>query len=119
MCLVWPLSLFLLEFLLSFLESISYKYCFEVGLVGPCFAHEKASMEIFKSGKLVERVNSAPQLLIIWSLENIFRWYGFRSFKIEERYMRKGQILWPFDRQKEGKWVGFTWNSEGEFGLGS
>lgn len=53
-CSVWPSSLFLSEFILSFPDIFCHKSCFEVGsgvgLVGICLAHVKASKVILSDG---------------------------------------------------------------------
>ncbi|KAJ6775339.1 S-ADENOSYL-L-METHIONINE-DEPENDENT METHYLTRANSFERASE SUPERFAMILY PROTEIN [Salix purpurea] len=55
-CSVWPSSLFLSEFVLSFPDIFSNKSCFEVGsgvgLVGICLSHVKASQVILSDGDL-------------------------------------------------------------------
>ncbi|KAH9622856.1 hypothetical protein KSS87_012908, partial [Heliosperma pusillum] len=53
-CALWPSSLFLSEFILSFPEVFTRKTCFEVGsgvgLVGICLQHAKASQVILTDG---------------------------------------------------------------------
>ncbi|KAL2514741.1 S-adenosyl-L-methionine-dependent methyltransferase superfamily protein [Forsythia ovata] len=60
-CSIWPSSLFLSEFILSFPEIFSNKCCFEVGsgvgLVGICLAHVKASKVILSDGNLSTLAN--------------------------------------------------------------
>ncbi|XP_056168405.1 uncharacterized protein LOC115685932 isoform X4 [Syzygium oleosum] len=55
-CSIWPASLFLSEFILSFPDMFSSKTCFEVGsgvgLVGICLTHVKASKVILSDGDL-------------------------------------------------------------------
>ncbi|XP_030534766.1 protein-lysine N-methyltransferase EEF2KMT isoform X1 [Rhodamnia argentea] len=55
-CSIWPASLFLSEFILSFPDMFSGKTCFEVGsgvgLVGICLSHVKASKVILSDGDL-------------------------------------------------------------------
>ncbi|XP_039164256.1 putative uncharacterized protein DDB_G0277003 isoform X2 [Eucalyptus grandis] len=55
-CSIWPASLFLSEFILSFPDMFSSKTCFEVGsgvgLVGICLSHVKASKVILSDGDL-------------------------------------------------------------------
>ncbi|KHG29449.1 Protein FAM86A [Gossypium arboreum] len=60
-CSVWPSSLFLSEFILSYPHNFSGKSCFEVGsgvgLVGICLAHVKASKVILSDGDLPTLAN--------------------------------------------------------------
>ncbi|KAE8010159.1 hypothetical protein FH972_006549 [Carpinus fangiana] len=60
-CSVWPSSLFLSEFILSFPELFSNKSCFEVGsgvgLVGICLAHVNASKVTLSDGDLLTLMN--------------------------------------------------------------
>ncbi|KAJ7978013.1 Protein-lysine N-methyltransferase [Quillaja saponaria] len=60
-CSIWPSSLFLSEFVLSFPELFSHKSCFEVGsgvgLVGICLAHLKTSKVILSDGDLATLAN--------------------------------------------------------------
>ncbi|TYJ24020.1 hypothetical protein E1A91_A08G232500v1 [Gossypium mustelinum] len=60
-CSVWPSSLFLSEFILSYPHIFSRKSCFEVGsgvgLVGICLAHVKASKVILSDGDLSTLAN--------------------------------------------------------------
>lgn len=60
-CSIWPSSLFLSEFILSFPEIFSNKLCFEVGsgvgLVGLCLAHVNASAVILSDGDLSTLAN--------------------------------------------------------------
>ncbi|KAM3752757.1 hypothetical protein ACB098_03G043200 [Castanea mollissima] len=60
-CALWPSSLFLSEFILSFPGSFSNKSCFEVGsgvgLVGICLAHVEASKVILSDGDLSTLMN--------------------------------------------------------------
>ncbi|KAI5658950.1 hypothetical protein M9H77_27743 [Catharanthus roseus] len=60
-CSIWPSSLFLSEFILSFPEIFSNKFCFEVGsgvgLVGLCLAHVNASSVILSDGDLSTLAN--------------------------------------------------------------
>ncbi|CAA3013198.1 Hypothetical predicted protein [Olea europaea subsp. europaea] len=60
-CSIWPSSLFLSEFILSFPDIFSNKCCFEVGsgvgLVGICLAHVKASKVILSDGNLSTLAN--------------------------------------------------------------
>ncbi|XVF57388.1 hypothetical protein PTKIN_Ptkin06aG0201200 [Pterospermum kingtungense] len=60
-CSIWPSSLFLSEFILSFPHIFSGKSCFEVGsgvgLVGICLAHVKASEVILSDGDLSTLAN--------------------------------------------------------------
>ncbi|KMS98232.1 hypothetical protein BVRB_4g094520 [Beta vulgaris subsp. vulgaris] len=53
-CALWPSSLFLSEFILSFPEVFTRKLCFEVGsgigLIGICLKHAKASQVILSDG---------------------------------------------------------------------
>ncbi|CAH9073607.1 unnamed protein product [Cuscuta epithymum] len=60
-CSIWPSSLFLSEFILSFPEIFTHKSCFEVGsgvgLVGICLAHVKASKVILSDGDLSTLAN--------------------------------------------------------------
>nr|POE53974.1 branched-chain-amino-acid aminotransferase-like protein 2 [Quercus suber] len=60
-CALWPSSLFLSEFILSFPRSFSNKFCFEVGsgvgLVGICLAHVEASKVILSDGDLSTLMN--------------------------------------------------------------
>ncbi|XP_062002497.1 branched-chain-amino-acid aminotransferase-like protein 1 [Rosa rugosa] len=60
-CSVWPSSLLLSEYILSFPELFSNKSCFEVGsgvgLVGICLAHVKASKVILSDGDLSTLAN--------------------------------------------------------------
>ncbi|XP_027114562.1 uncharacterized protein [Coffea arabica] len=55
-CSIWPSSLFLSEFILSFPNIFSNRSCFEVGsgvgLVGICLAHVKASAVVLSDGDL-------------------------------------------------------------------
>ncbi|KAF8018137.1 hypothetical protein BT93_H3129 [Corymbia citriodora subsp. variegata] len=55
-CSIWPSSLFLSEFILSFPDMFASKTCFEVGsgvgLVGICLSHVKASKVILSDGGL-------------------------------------------------------------------
>ncbi|CAL1407289.1 unnamed protein product [Linum trigynum] len=55
-CSVWPSSLYLSEFILSFPDRFSNKTCFEVGsgvgLVGICLSHVKASKVVLSDGDL-------------------------------------------------------------------
>ncbi|KAL1214896.1 Calmodulin-lysine N-methyltransferase [Cardamine amara subsp. amara] len=60
-CCIWPSSLFLSEFVLSFPELFTNKACFEVGsgvgLVGICLAHVKAKKVILTDGDLLTLAN--------------------------------------------------------------
>ncbi|KAL4637141.1 hypothetical protein ACB092_03G059000 [Castanea dentata] len=60
-CALWPSSLFLSEFILSFPGLFSNKSCFEVGsgvgLVGICLAHVEASKVILSDGDLSTLMN--------------------------------------------------------------
>ncbi|WOH14394.1 hypothetical protein DCAR_0933913 [Daucus carota subsp. sativus] len=60
-CSIWPSSLFLSEFILSFPEIFSGKSCFEVGsgvgLVGICLAHVRASKVTLSDGDLSSLAN--------------------------------------------------------------
>ncbi|CAI9769500.1 unnamed protein product [Fraxinus pennsylvanica] len=60
-CSIWPSSLFLSEFILSFPDIFSNKCCFEVGsgvgLVGICLAHVNASKVILSDGNLSTLAN--------------------------------------------------------------
>ncbi|GAV77992.1 Methyltransf_16 domain-containing protein [Cephalotus follicularis] len=60
-CSIWPSSLFLSEFVLSFPDIFSGKSCFEVGsgvgLAGICLAHAKASKVILTDGDLSSLAN--------------------------------------------------------------
>nr|XP_017226371.1 PREDICTED: uncharacterized protein LOC108202480 isoform X1 [Daucus carota subsp. sativus] len=60
-CSIWPSSLFLSEFILSFPEIFSGKSCFEVGsgvgLVGICLAHVRAS-------KMVKRLTETERRVV-------------------------------------------------------
>ncbi|XP_074326294.1 uncharacterized protein LOC141664270 isoform X2 [Apium graveolens] len=60
-CSIWPSSLFLSEFILSFPEKFSGKSCFEVGsgvgLVGICLAHVRASKVTLSDGDLSTLAN--------------------------------------------------------------
>ncbi|EEF49792.1 protein-lysine N-methyltransferase EEF2KMT [Ricinus communis] len=60
-CSVWPSSLYLSEFVLSFPDIFSNKTCFEVGsgvgLVGVCLSHVKASKVILSDGDLSTLAN--------------------------------------------------------------
>ncbi|CAN1161363.1 Protein-lysine N-methyltransferase EEF2KMT [Linum perenne] len=60
-CSVWPSSLYLSEFILSFPDRFSHKSCFEVGsgvgLVGICLSHVKASQVILTDGDLSTLAN--------------------------------------------------------------
>ncbi|KAL5566142.1 hypothetical protein UlMin_029306 [Ulmus minor] len=60
-CSLWPSSLYLSEFILSFPELFSNKLCFEVGsgvgLVGICLAHVKASEVTLTDGDLLTLAN--------------------------------------------------------------
>ncbi|CAI0551104.1 unnamed protein product, partial [Linum tenue] len=60
-CSVWPSSLYLSEFILSFPDKFSNKTCFEVGsgvgLVGICLSHVKASKVILSDGDLSTLAN--------------------------------------------------------------
>ncbi|KAM7273761.1 hypothetical protein ACFE04_028425 [Oxalis oulophora] len=60
-CSIWPSSLFLSEFILSFPDLFSGKSCFEVGsgvgLVGICLAHVKAAKVILSDGDLSTLAN--------------------------------------------------------------
>lgn len=60
-CSLWPSSLFLSEFILSFPGLFSNKSCFEVGsgvgLVGICLAHVEASKVILSDGGLSTLMN--------------------------------------------------------------
>ncbi|KAK2640539.1 hypothetical protein Ddye_028334 [Dipteronia dyeriana] len=60
-CSIWPSSLFLSEFILSFPDIFSNKSCFEVGsgvgLVGICLAHVKASKVKLTDGDLSTLAN--------------------------------------------------------------
>ncbi|KDP23547.1 hypothetical protein JCGZ_23380 [Jatropha curcas] len=60
-CAVWPSSLYLSEFVLSFPDIFSNKSCFEVGagvgLVGICLSHVKASKVILSDGDLSTLAN--------------------------------------------------------------
>lgn len=55
-CSIWPASLFMSEFILSFPDMFSSKTCFEVGsgvgLVGICLSHVKASKVMLSDGDL-------------------------------------------------------------------
>ncbi|CDP17961.1 unnamed protein product [Coffea canephora] len=55
-CSIWPSSLYLSEFILSFPNIFSNRSCFEVGsgvgLVGVCLAHVKASAVVLSDGDL-------------------------------------------------------------------
>nr|DAD19369.1 TPA_asm: hypothetical protein HUJ06_020832 [Nelumbo nucifera] len=60
-CAIWPSSLFLSEFILSYPEIFSSKSCFEVGsgvgLVGIALTHAKASKVILSDGDLSSLAN--------------------------------------------------------------
>ncbi|XP_065854646.1 branched-chain-amino-acid aminotransferase-like protein 1 [Euphorbia lathyris] len=60
-CSIWPSSLYLSEFILSFPENFSNKSCFEVGsgvgLVGICLSHVKASEVVLSDGDLSTLAN--------------------------------------------------------------
>ncbi|CAN0897101.1 Protein-lysine N-methyltransferase EEF2KMT [Linum grandiflorum] len=60
-CSVWPSSLYLSEFILSFPKRFSGKSCFEVGsgvgLVGICLSHVKASKVVLTDGDLSTLAN--------------------------------------------------------------
>ncbi|RID59650.1 hypothetical protein BRARA_F02866 [Brassica rapa] len=60
-CSIWPSSLFLSEFVLSYPELFTDKSCFEVGsgvgLVGICLAHVKAKKVILTDGDLLTLSN--------------------------------------------------------------
>jgi hypothetical protein len=60
-CSIWPSSLFLSEFVLSFPELFANKACFEVGsgvgMVGICLAHVKAKEVILTDGDLLTLSN--------------------------------------------------------------
>ncbi|GFP81135.1 putative uncharacterized protein ddb_g0277003 [Phtheirospermum japonicum] len=65
-CSIWPSSLFLSEFILSFPELFANKCCFEVGsgvgLVGICLSHVKASKVILSDGDLLTLANMKVNL---------------------------------------------------------
>ncbi|KAL3616914.1 hypothetical protein CASFOL_039308 [Castilleja foliolosa] len=65
-CSIWPSSLFLSEFILSFPELFSDKCCFEigagVGLVGICLSYVKASKVILSDGDLSTLANMKVNL---------------------------------------------------------
>ncbi|KAK4795397.1 hypothetical protein SAY86_013391 [Trapa natans] len=60
-CSIWPSSLFLAEYILSYPQVFSKKSCFElgsgVGLVGICLAHAKANEVILSDGDLSTLAN--------------------------------------------------------------
>ncbi|XP_023637219.1 protein-lysine N-methyltransferase EEF2KMT [Capsella rubella] len=60
-CSIWPSSLFMSEFVLSFPELFANKSCFEVGsgvgMVGICLAHVKAKKVILTDGDLLTLSN--------------------------------------------------------------
>ncbi|XP_047315833.1 putative uncharacterized protein DDB_G0277003 [Impatiens glandulifera] len=60
-CSIWPASLYLSEFIISFPEIFSGKSCFEVGsgvgLVGICLAHVNASTVMLSDGDLSTLAN--------------------------------------------------------------
>lgn len=65
-CSIWPSSLFLSEFILSFPEIFANKCCFEVGsgvgLVGICLSYVKASKVILSDGDLSTLANMKVNL---------------------------------------------------------
>ncbi|KAL8460900.1 hypothetical protein ACS0TY_032414 [Phlomoides rotata] len=65
-CSIWPSSIFLSEFVLSFPELFANKCCFEVGsgvgLVGICLSHVKASKVILTDGDLSTLANMKANL---------------------------------------------------------
>ncbi|GER24584.1 S-adenosyl-L-methionine-dependentmethyltransferases superfamily protein [Striga asiatica] len=65
-CSIWPSSLFLSEFILSFPELFANKCCFEfgsgVGLVGVCLSYVKASKVILSDGDLSTLANMKVNL---------------------------------------------------------
>ncbi|KAK4440153.1 putative uncharacterized protein DDB [Sesamum alatum] len=65
-CSIWPSSLFLSEFILSFPEIFANKCCFEVGsgvgLVGVCLSYVKASKVILSDGDLSTLANMKVNL---------------------------------------------------------
>ncbi|XP_057764184.1 uncharacterized protein LOC130985297 [Salvia miltiorrhiza] len=65
-CSVWPSSLFMSEFILSFPELFANKCCFEVGsgvgLVGICLSYVKASKVILTDGDLSTLANMKVNL---------------------------------------------------------
>ncbi|CAI0391984.1 unnamed protein product [Linum tenue] len=65
-CSVWPSSLYLSEFILSFPDRFSNKTCFEVGsgvgLVGVCLSHVKASKVVLSDGDLSTLANTKLNL---------------------------------------------------------
>ncbi|XP_038714833.1 putative uncharacterized protein DDB_G0277003 [Tripterygium wilfordii] len=65
-CSIWPSSLFLSEFILSFPEIFSNKSCFEVGsgvgLVGICLANVRASKIVLSDGDLTTLSNMKQNL---------------------------------------------------------
>ncbi|EYU33350.1 hypothetical protein ABFS82_13G085000 [Erythranthe guttata] len=65
-CSIWPSSLFLSEFILSFPELFANKRCFEVGsgvgLVGICLSYVKASNVILSDGDLSTLANMKVNL---------------------------------------------------------
>ncbi|XP_073048222.1 uncharacterized protein [Primulina eburnea] len=65
-CSLWPSSIFMSEFILSFPEIFVNKCCFEVGsgvgLVGICIAHVKASKVILSDGDLSALANMKVNL---------------------------------------------------------
>ncbi|KAI3456027.1 hypothetical protein Pfo_012690 [Paulownia fortunei] len=65
-CSIWPSSLFLSEFILSFPELFANKCCFEVGsgvgLVGICLSYVKASKVILSDGDFTTLANMKVNL---------------------------------------------------------
>ncbi|CAA0832338.1 S-adenosyl-L-methionine-dependent methyltransferases superfamily protein [Striga hermonthica] len=65
-CSIWPSSLFLSEFIISYPELFANKSCFEfgsgVGLVGVCLAYVKASKVILSDGDLSTLANMKVNL---------------------------------------------------------
>ncbi|XP_073048223.1 uncharacterized protein [Primulina eburnea] len=68
-CSLWPSSIFMSEFILSFPEIFVNKCCFEVGsgvgLVGICIAHVKASKVILSDGDLSALANMKVQCVCL------------------------------------------------------
>ncbi|XP_073302130.1 uncharacterized protein [Primulina huaijiensis] len=68
-CSLWPSSIFMSEFILSFPEIFVNKCCFEVGsgvgLVGICVAHVKASKVILSDGDLSALANMKVQCVCL------------------------------------------------------
>ncbi|XP_073133598.1 uncharacterized protein [Henckelia pumila] len=83
-CSLWPSSIFLSEFILSFPEIFANKCCFEVGsgvgLVGVCIAHVKASKVILSDGDLSALANMKVNLELNHLSTN--------SYSIDDRVVR-------------------------------